>query len=123
MLQPLYTEKEKKEIERIKAVFQDHLDKSEDYDLVWSDKVGYVLLSLPGQPQSVDSAEVVCTAVQLCYQMFYDIAMDVLIRTRNDHVMETADPLEIAEIKRCWKPYKDQLPEYAYLCEKLLSSK
>ena len=34
---------------------------------------------------------------------------------------EDADPLELAEIKRRWKPYIDQLPEYAYLCDELLS--
>ena len=40
--------------------------------------------------------------------------------TGNDHTEQTADPLELAEIKRRWKPYIDRLPEYAYLCEKLL---
>ena len=34
--------------------------------------------------------------------------------TGNDHDFEDADPLELAEIKRRWKPYIDQLPEYAY---------
>ena len=28
--------------------------------------------------------------------------------------IEDADPLELAEIKRRWKTYIDQLPEYAY---------
>ena len=41
--------------------------------------------------------------------------------TGNDHAIEEADPLELAEIKRRWKPYIDQLPEYAYLCDELLS--
>ncbi len=40
--------------------------------------------------------------------------------TGNDHALEDADPLELAEIKRRWKPYIDQLPEYAYLCDELL---
>lgn len=47
--------------------------------------------------------------------------MDVLYMTGNDHAIEEADPLELAEIKRRWKPYIDQLPEYAYLCDELLS--
>ena len=41
--------------------------------------------------------------------------------TGNDHDFEDADPLELAEIKRRWQPYIDQLPEYAYLCDELLS--
>ena len=27
------------------------------------------------------------------------------------------------EIKRRWQPYIDQLPEYAYLCDELLSGR
>lgn len=32
-----------------------------------------------------------------------------------------ASQCEKAEIRRRWQVYIDQLPEYAYLCEKLLS--
>ena len=52
-----------------------------------------------------------------------DVAMDVLYMTGNDHAIEEADPLELAEIKRRWKPYIDQLPEYAYICDDLLSGR
>ncbi len=52
-----------------------------------------------------------------------DIALDVFGMTGNDHDFEDADPLELAEIKRRWKPYIGQLPEYAYLCDELLSSR
>ena len=38
----LYTEKEKHEIERVKEVFAEHLRQSPDFELLWSDKVGYV---------------------------------------------------------------------------------
>ena len=40
--------------------------------------------------------------------------MDVLYMTGNDHALEKADPLELAEIKRRWEPYINQLPDYAY---------
>ena len=49
--------------------------------------------------------------------------MDVLQMTGNDHTEQTADPLELAEIKRRWNPYIDQLPEYAYICDDLLSGR
>ena len=41
----------------------------------------------------------------------------------NDHALEAADPLELAEIKRRWEPYINQLPDYAYLCKDLLNGK
>ena len=53
--------------------------------------------------------------------MLEDIALDVLLLTENEHSMETADPLERAEIVRRWQPYFEQLPEYEYLREGLTS--
>ena len=49
--------------------------------------------------------------------------MDVLYMTGNDHALKAADPLELAEIKRRWEPYINQLPDYAYLCKDLLNGK
>ena len=46
-----------------------------------------------------------------------------LYMTGNDHAPEAADPLELAEIKRRWEPYINQLPDYAYLCKDLLNGK
>ena len=46
----LYTEKEKHEIERVKEVFAEHLRQSPDFELLWSDKVGYVWLAIGVNP-------------------------------------------------------------------------
>ena len=44
------------------------------------------------------------TAEQLARILFSEVSMDVLQMTGNDHTEQTADPLELAEIKRRWKP-------------------
>ena len=46
----LYTEKEKHEIERVKEVFAEHLRQSPDFELLWSDKVGYPCAYRPQLP-------------------------------------------------------------------------
>lgn len=51
----LYTEKEKHEIERVKEVFAEHLRQSPDFELLWSDKVGYVWLAIGVNPLYVDT--------------------------------------------------------------------
>ena len=51
----LYTEKEKHEIERVKEVFAEHLRQSPDFELLWSDKVGYVWLTIGVNPVYVDT--------------------------------------------------------------------
>ena len=119
----LYTEKEKHEIQRVKEVFTEHLRQSPDFELLWSDKVGYVWLTIGVNPVYVDTGIRIESAADLCHECLDDVAMDVLYMTGNDHAIEEADPLELAEIKRRWKPYIDQLPEYAYICDDLLSGR
>ena len=114
----LYTEKEKNEIERVRKVFEKHIQQMTAYDLVWSDKVGYVWLAISIDPVYIDTGNWIESAAGLCYECLNDIALDVFGMTGNDHDFEDADPLELAEIKRRWKPYIDQLPEYAAILRK-----
>ena len=51
----LYTEKEKNEIERVRKVFEKHIQQMTAYDLVWSDKVGYVWLAISIDPVYIDA--------------------------------------------------------------------
>ena len=69
----------------------------------------------------MDTVRRIVTAEELCRLMLEDIALDVLLLTENEHSIETADPLERAEIVRRWQPYFEQFPEYEYLREELTS--
>ncbi len=55
--------------------------------------------------------------------LFSEVSMDVLQMTGNNHTEQTADPLELAEIKRRWNPFLERLPEYQTVCEKILAGK
>ena len=74
-------------------------------------------------PVYVDTGIRIESAADLCGRCLDDVATDVLYMTGNDHALEAADPLELAEIKRRWEPYINQLPDYAYLCKDLLNGK
>ena len=119
----LYEEMEKKEIERVYAVFADYIRESLYLEWFWSDKLGYLLLKISTKKRYVEEEILVDTADQLAEVLFSEVSMDVLQMTGNDHTEQTADPLELAEIKRRWNPYIDQLPEYAYICDDLLSGR
>ena len=85
--------------------------------------LGYVWLTIGVNPVYVDTGIRIESAADLCYRCLDDVATDVLYMTGNDHALEAADPLELAEIKRRWEPYINQLPDYAYLCKDLLNGK
>ncbi|MFQ9271779.1 MAG: hypothetical protein ACLR4D_03670 [Faecalibacterium sp.] len=83
----------------------------------------YVWLTIGVNPVYVDTGIRIESAADLCGRCLDDVATDVLYMTGNDHALEAADPLELAEIKRRWEPYINQLPDYAYLCKDLLNGK
>ena len=119
----IYTETEKKELDEVRREFAEHLRQSPDYELLWSDKVGYVWLAIGLEPLYVDTGRRIESAEDLCRECLESIGMDTLYLTDNDHGLENADPLERAEIRRRWKPFMDQLPQFAYLCGEILPQK
>ena len=119
----IYTETEKKELDKVRGVFSEHLRQCPDIELLWSDKVGYVWLAIGLEPLYVDTGRRIESAEDLCRECLESIGMDVLYITDNDHGLENADPLERAEIRRRWNPFMDQLPQFAYLCEEILPEK
>ena len=119
----LYEETEKKEIEKVYAVFADYIRESPYLEWLWSDKLGYLLLKISTEKRYVEEEILVDTADQLAEVLFSEVSMDVLQMTGNDHTEQTADPLELAEIKRRWNPFLERLPEYQTVCEKSLPGK
>ena len=64
----LYTEKEKTESERVRKVFAEHLQQSTNFELLWSDKVGYVWLAISIDPIYIDTGNWIESAASLCYE-------------------------------------------------------
>ena len=117
----LYEETEKKEIERVYAVFTDYIRESPYLEWFWSDKLGYLLLKIGAEKRYIAENVIIYTAEQLARILFSEVSMDVLQMTGNDHTEQTADPLELAEIKRRWQPFLERLPEYQTVCKKILA--
>ena len=76
--------------------------------------MGYVWLAIGLEPLYVDTGRRIESAEDLCRECLESIGMDTLYLTDNDHGLENADPLERAEIRRRWKPFMEQLPQFAY---------
>ncbi len=110
------------DVEKVYEVFREYIMESHYLDWLWSDKAGYILLHIyPGTNSShIDlENELISDAGKLCNSLFNEICLDVLGMTKNEHRIENADPLELAEIERRCRTYLDQLPEYGYAYQEL----
>ena len=71
----IYTEVEKKELDEVQRVFAEHLRQCPDYELLWSDKVGYVWLAIGLEPLYVDTGRRIVSAEDLCRECLESIRL------------------------------------------------
>lgn len=116
----LYTKKEQEKIEKIREVFTDYIRESQYVDLLWSEKLGYILLKISAERREIVMEPIIIEdGGTLCKELCMEIIQDVLEYTGNDHDRGNADPLEKAEIEKRLSPYKERLPEYQKLIKTL----
>lgn len=114
-----YTKEQLESIEKVKTVFANYIQNSKTLDLLWSDKLGYILIT--GITKNMDDfvmqPEVITTAERLCDQLLYEIACDVLESRGHCHDIYISTPLEKQLILEAYQPYMNQLPEYSHMLE------
>lgn len=106
-------------IEKVGRVFGAYMESSPYMELLWSEKLGYVLMSIRAETSEIMESRVITDAESLCRLLIGEIVQNVLNLTGKGHDTYEADAQEHTEIKERLKPYMDQLPEYHYLCEEL----
>lgn len=108
------------EMRRVESAFADYLENEDSIDLLWSDKVGYVFLTINEKTHQSESCEDLHTAPQLCHRLLDDMAITVLLQTKRNHNFTNMDKDEAARVRAAWKPVIEKLPDYAYLCDEIL---
>ena len=111
-----YTKEQLDAIEKVKSVFSDYIRNSRTLDLIWSDKLGYIMITgiTKDMNDFVMHPEVIYTAERLCNHLLYEIACDVLESRGHCHDIYTSSPLEKKLILDAYLPYMTQLPEYSH---------
>ena len=109
-----YEPETKRAIEQIIDVFNDYIRTSTHFELLWSDKVGYIYISIDNVRGTIGDMDcwVVDCAEGLLDQLVSELAIDIM-----EEVGHTIDPteatlLERREIERRIQPYLEQLPAY-----------
>ena len=109
-----YEPETKRAIEQVIDVFNDYIRTSTHFELLWSDKVGYIYISIDNVRGTIGDIDccVVDSAEELLDKLISEMAIDIM-----EGVGHTIDPteatqLERREIERRIQPYLDQLPAY-----------
>ena len=108
------------EMRRVESAFADYLENEDSIDLLWSDKVGYVFLTINEKTHQSESCEDLHTAPQLCRRLLDDMAITVMMQTKRNHNFTNMDKDEAVRVRAFWKPVIEKLPDYAYLCDEIL---
>ncbi len=108
------------EMRRVESAFADYLENEDSIDLLWSDKVGYVFLTINEKTHQSESCEDLHTAPQLCRRLLDDMAITVMMQTKRNHNFINMDKDEAVRVRAFWKPVIEKLPDYAYLCDEIL---
>ena len=109
-----YEPETKRAIEQVIDVFNDYIRTSTHFELLWSDKVGYIYISIDNVRGTIGDMDccVVDSAEELLDKLISEMAIDIM-----EEVGHTIDPTEATllqrrEIERQIQPYFDQLPAY-----------
>ena len=109
-----YEPETKKAIEQVIDVFKDYILTSTHFELLWSDKLGYIYISIDNVRGTIGDMDcwIVDCAEGLIDKLVSEMAIDIM-----EEVGHTIDPteatqLERREIERRIQPYLEQLPAY-----------
>lgn len=117
----MYTKEQNLEIEKVAAVFKDYIKANPGIELVWSDKMGYVLFIgyMPERDDLVMQPDLLRSGERLCCQLLYEAFHDFTKERGDSHGPDDASVAEVILFKRKMAQYMEQLPEYEYVIDEL----
>ena len=118
----MYTNQEKREIERVLTAFKPYIEQADYVEIVWSNKKQcYVALFIDTTRDTFEGADAILSAEEISERFYTEIGNDILLENDREYQIWEMRPLEREEFLRRVQPYDAQLPEYHYLIEQLLS--
>ena len=109
------------EIEEIIKVFSEYIKNSVRLELLWSEKLGYVLIEIDDLRREDPDyrCEFITDGKKLCSTILLEIAYDVLEATGSGHSLDRANAKEQKAILKELERYLQFLPQYRPLTEQL----
>lgn len=118
----MYTNQEKREIERVLTVFKPYIEQADYVEIVWSNKKQcYLALFIDTTRDTFEGADAILSAEEISERFYTEIGNDILLENDREYQIWEMSPLEREEFLRRVQPYDAQLPEYHFLIERLLT--
>lgn len=108
-------------MDRVADAFSGYIHRHPNLDLVWSEKIGYVLMTINPDKRLGEEYCSFHTAHSLAYRLFSEIVTDVVLETESWNDSSNLDEMETKEVRLRWTPFLEMLPEYASVCEDILA--
>ena len=124
-MKEIYSPETKAAIDRVIAVFQNYIKTCPYFEVLWSDKVGYLYLNIDTASGRVGDMGVVQieSAEELLDHLIYEFAVDTMEEGGHTVDPTEASKIERAEIERRLAPFMEQLPMYSDRVERIFDTK
>lgn len=109
------------EMDRIAEAFSGYIHRHPNLDLVWSEKLGYILLSIDTVQDCLYGTSIYTDAQKLARRLFEEVVTDVVLECEDCDDVSSIDDEGREEVKRRWVPFLEMLPEYKSICEDILA--
>lgn len=109
------------EMDRIADAFSGYIHRHPNLDLVWSEKIGYVLMTINSDKQRGEDYCSFCTAHDLAFRLFSEVVTDVVLECEECDDVSGMDDEGRKEVQQRWTPFLEMLPEYKGVCEDILA--
>ena len=89
------------EMDRIADAFSGYIHRHSNLDLVWSEKIGYVLMTINQDKRLGEEYCSFHTTHSLAYRLFSEIVTDVVLETESWNDSSNLDEIETKEVCSC----------------------
>ena len=97
----MYTNQEKREIERVLTAFKPYIEQADYMEIVWSNKKQcYVALFIDTTRDTFEGADAILSAEEISERFYTEIGNDILLENDREYQIWEMSPLEREEFLR-----------------------
>lgn len=119
-----FTPEKQAAVEKVLKVMKPYIDSTPNFDVVYSDKIGYLFLEIPlNEKVSCFDCNLIDTPDDMLYVLYTNLAFEYMEHSGHCKDYGNATPKEKTGLRAWLNRYADKLPEYNDILEAVLAKK